>query len=139
MNRALVDTDILSDLLRGRYPEVQQRAAEYLEQHGRLTVSAVTVFEILRGRHQAGQTERAAEFLGWARNCDVLAFDDRCARVAGEIAGALMRAGQTAAVADVLIAATATEHGLTLVTANVAHFERMQPFGLVLENWRKRA
>ena len=139
MNRALVDTDILSDLLRGRYPQVEKRAAAYLEQHERSTLSAVTVFEIVRGRHQVGQAQRATEFLAWARNRNVVAFDDRCAPVAGEIAGALMRGGQTVAVADVLIAATAIVHGFTLVTANVAHFERMHQFGLVLDNWRQSA
>ena len=137
MNRALVDTDILSDLLRGRDPEVQRRASAYLAEHERLTISVLTVFEVVRGRHQAAQPDRAAEFLGWARTAAVLAFDEECARVAGEMAGALIRHGQNVGVADILIAATAVARGIVLVTANVAHFERMKPFGLSVENWRE--
>jgi tRNA(fMet)-specific endonuclease VapC len=137
MNRALVDTDILSDLLRGKHPEVQRRAAAYLAEHERLTISALTVFEVVRGRHQAAQPERAAEFLAWARTASVTVLDDECARVAGEIAGALMRSGQTVGVADVLIAASAIVHQLTLVSGNVAHFDRMKRFGLNTENWRE--
>ena len=139
MNRALVDTDILSDLLRGRNPEVQRRTAAYLAEHECLTISALTVFEVVRGRHQAAQPDRAAEFLGWARATTVIALDDECARVAGEIAGTLMRSGQTVGVADVLIAASAIVHHLTLVTGNVAHFDRMTQFGLTVANWREPA
>jgi predicted nucleic acid-binding protein len=48
----------------------------------------VTVFEVVRGRHQAQQIDRAAQFLAWAQNAEVLAFDDKSARLGGEIAGA---------------------------------------------------
>jgi tRNA(fMet)-specific endonuclease VapC len=137
MNRALVDTDILSELLRGKSPTVHRRAEAYLAEHERLTISVVTVFEVVRGRHQAAQPERAAEFVAWARTANVIAFDDECARVAGEIAGAVMRSGQSVGVADVLIAATAIAHHLTLVTGNVAHFDRMKQFGLTVDNWRE--
>ena len=61
MNRAIVDTDILSDLLRGKNPWVQRLAAAYLAEHERLTISALTVFEVVRRRHQAAQPERAAD------------------------------------------------------------------------------
>jgi tRNA(fMet)-specific endonuclease VapC len=41
-------------------------------------------------------------------------------------------------VIDPLIAATAVFHGLTLVTGNLKHFERVQKLGYALEldNWR---
>jgi len=47
------------------------------------------------------------------------------------------RRGQTVPVADVLIAATAIARGRVLVSANVAHIDRMKPFGLCVENWRE--
>ncbi len=95
MDRALLDTDILSDFLRGKNPHVLQRARAYLQQHQKLAISALTVFEVVRGRHQANQAHRAAEFLTWTLGADVLPFDADCARIGGEIAGALLRAGTT--------------------------------------------
>jgi tRNA(fMet)-specific endonuclease VapC len=66
----------------------------------------------------------------------VLAFDDRSARIGGEMAGALLRTGTTIGVADVLIAATAIANDVTVATANLAHYQRLVPFGLSIENWR---
>jgi predicted nucleic acid-binding protein len=137
MDKVLVDTDILSDFLRGKHAAVRGRAGAYLDARGRLTLSVVTVFEIVRGRHHAGQVAHAATFLAWTENAEVLAFDADCAARAGEIAGALYQAGKPLGVADVLIGATALVHGLVVATANVKHYERLVPFGLRLENWRE--
>ena len=90
-------------------------------------------------RINPAQPERAAEFLGWASTTSVIALDDECARVAGEIAGALLRSGQSVGVADVLIAASAIVHQRTLITGNVRHFDRMKRFGLQVDNWREPA
>jgi predicted nucleic acid-binding protein len=137
MDKVLVDTDILSDFLRGKDAAVASRARAYLRHRGRLTLSVVTVFEIVRGRHHAGQVPQAATFLGWTRGAEVLPFDAECAVRAGEIAGALGRAGKPLAMADVLIGATALVHDLVVATANVRHYERLVALGLRLENWRE--
>jgi tRNA(fMet)-specific endonuclease VapC len=137
MGKSLVDTDILSEYLRGKNVHVRNRAREYIREHGRLAISAVTIFEVVRGRHQANQLEPAAKFVAWAKtNADVLDFDPVCAERAGEIAGAMLRVGTPLAVADVIIGATAVAHGLALVTGNTKHYERLVTFGLRLENWR---
>jgi predicted nucleic acid-binding protein len=65
MDKVLVDTDILSDFLRGKNASVLGRAQAYVADRQRLTLSVVTVFEIVRGRHHAGQAQRAATFLEW--------------------------------------------------------------------------
>jgi tRNA(fMet)-specific endonuclease VapC len=54
------------------------------------------------------------------------------------IHGDLVRTGQTIGFADPLIAAIAIENGLTLVTGNTSHYERIQSLGypLLLDNWR---
>jgi len=116
MNRALVDTDILSEILRARNPTVTRRERRYVEEYGRLSLSVVTVFEVARA----------------------LGIDAECARLAGEIDGALERAGRRVGVADVLIAATAMRSGRTLVTANTSHYERIRHAGFQVqtENWR---
>ena len=136
MNRAILDTDILSEFLKGRNADVERRAKAYLDKYGRFTSSVVTLFEIVRGRHKASQPEKAAEFLSWARGADVLPIDFRCAARAGELAGAMDRAGTTLPPPDVLIAATAMVHGLVVVTGNTNDFSRFIPLGLEIDNWR---
>jgi tRNA(fMet)-specific endonuclease VapC len=49
MNKVLLDTDILSELIKRRNTSVDQQAASYLQVHQRLSFSVVTYFEIVRG------------------------------------------------------------------------------------------
>ena len=49
---AVLDSDTLSELSRG-HPLVTRRARAYLARHGHLTVTAVSVFERLRGYRAA--------------------------------------------------------------------------------------
>ena len=121
----LIDTDVLSALRRrDRHPEMvrwlqAQRTAD-------LYLSAVTVGEIERGI--ARQQRRAPSFarelslwldrvLAWYGD-RVLDVDVPTARRWGRLSGDL---GHDRA--DLIIAATALEHGLTVVTRNVRHFE----------------
>jgi predicted nucleic acid-binding protein len=55
---------------------------------------------------------------------------------AAEIYGSLRRRGQPISDADLLIAATALLHDLSLVTGNEDHFKRLD--GLRIINWRTR-
>ena len=48
MNKALVETDVLSYFLRGR-PDVVSRFREYIAEHGKVTYSVLTYYEILSG------------------------------------------------------------------------------------------
>ena len=54
----------------------------------------------------------------------------------GQLKASLEKRGERLADADLLIAATALEHNLTLVTGNLKHFQRVQ--GLKMESWIKR-
>ena len=49
MDRALLDTDILSEVLKRRDQSVLGRANAYRGTHGRFTLSAATVMEVVRG------------------------------------------------------------------------------------------
>lgn len=124
----LLDSDTLSELSRG-HAKVTERARAYLEEHGRLTVSAVSIFERLRGY-------RAALFLGkpfdaqlrqfemFATACLVLPVDSRVADRAAMI-WARLSDRKRQAIGDILIAATASAAGLPLVTRNRRDFEPM--------------
>ncbi len=60
------------------------------------------------------------------------------AEVAGRIYADLERAGQPIGRADPMIAAIAIRNGLTLITGNTAHYERIKNlnYDLRLGNWR---
>ena len=61
----------------------------------------------------------------------VIHFDLECAHVYGRIQAGLMDRGVPIESADVQIAATALRYRLTLVTANVRHFDRVPGLKLV--------
>lgn len=139
----LLDSDTLSELSRGR-AAVVDRTRTYLERHGRLTVSAVTVFERLRGYRAAiargSQLEpQLRQFEALAKACIVLPVDDQVADVAATIwAHVGARLGRS--LGDILIAATASVYGLPLVTRNRRDFGRMATLdgvNLTLRDWTK--
>ena len=134
MPPALLDTDTLSEVMRGRDPRVRQWAAEYLAAHGRFTFSIVTRYEILRGLRAKRAARQVAAFEARCRASDVLPLSDPVVDRAAEIYGELHRAGQLISDADILIAATALVHGLALVTENAAHFARVPD--LTWSSWR---
>jgi predicted nucleic acid-binding protein len=63
MRRALLDTDILSEILKGKNETVRQRAAAYQAQLGDLTICTVTVMEVVKGLHRLGREEAIGRFL----------------------------------------------------------------------------
>jgi predicted nucleic acid-binding protein len=121
----LVDTDVLSTLSkRQRNVNVETWIAR--QRSVDLFVSVVSIGEIERGiGKQRSKDENFATMLAsWLDNIlklygdRVLPFDLASARRWGRLSAVLGHHG-----ADLQIAATALEHGLTVVTHNVSHFE----------------
>src|SRR3954452_9140080 len=121
MNRelAVLDTDTLSELSRGN-PHVSERALAYMAAFGRLTITAVTVFERLRGYRIAIRDGKPFErqmqaFEALVANCIVLPFDEEAARVAADVWSAVARRHRQQ-LGDILIASIAVSRQLPLVT-----------------------
>jgi tRNA(fMet)-specific endonuclease VapC len=120
-------------LLRNKPPAVRERfrAAELAGDY--LAVSSVVLFELWYGvensTHVPENTERLRVFL--SGDMDVLAFDDEDARSAGRVRAAPEKSGTTIGPFDLLIAGQALARGLTVVTANVSEFARVQGLGWV--------
>ena len=121
----LVDTDVLSALSkRRRHANVGAWISG--QRTGDLFVSVISIGEIERGiALQRGKDQSFASMLAsWLDQIlqvygdRVLPFDLASARRWGRLSAALGHPG-----ADLQIAATALEHGLTVVTRNVSHFE----------------
>jgi tRNA(fMet)-specific endonuclease VapC len=138
MKRTLLDTDILSEVLKNRNASVSEAAMRYRTAFGRLTLSSITVMEIVKGFHKTGQTGRLNLFLENLSLEEVLVFDIPAAELGGRIFADLERNGQPIGRADPMIAAIAINHGFVLATANIEHFKRIQALGYALEltNWR---
>lgn len=138
MNKALLDTDIYSEVIKAVDPNVTLNATVYRSLHGVLTISAVTVTEAVHGFQRNQSFRKLHAFLSAVAQEEVLELDRPSAELAGRIAGELDRLGRSIGLADPMIAAIALTHGLELVTGNTAHFQRVQQLGypLVLVNWR---
>ena len=130
----LLDTDIPSELLK-QHPLVVQRVRAYLAEHERLAFSIITRYELLRGlkAKQARAQEAAFDLLCQASL--ILPLTDQVVERAAALYGDLHRQGALLPDADLLIAATALEAQRTLVTNNLAHFQRIP--NLVIETWKR--
>lgn len=138
MNKALLDTDILSEIGKGKNPSVTANARTYRRAFGHYSFSTVSVLEIVRGYQKSQQLQRLNGFMASIAAEEIFPLDIAAAALAGRITGDLERSGQPIGRADPMIAAIAIEQGLELVTGNTAHFQRIQQLGypLTLINWR---
>lgn len=137
MDKSLLDTDILSEVIKGIDPAVAQNSSAYRRQYGRFTLSTITVVEVIKGFHKKAPG-RVDELVKRLANEEALPLDMSAAVLAGKIYADLEKAGQTIGRVDPIIAGVAIASGLVLVTGNTEHFERIKTLGydLTLENWR---
>ena len=137
MNKALLDTDIVSEIAKSKDQAVANNAKNHLRSFGHYTLSAVTVMELVRGFQKVQATARLNAFLATLPYMELLIFDQAAAELAGRIAGELERTGRPIGASDTMIAAIAIENGLELVTGNTSDFQRVQNLGypLTLINW----
>lgn len=116
----LIDTNILSEFVRKRPdPGVLQWAREVR----RVAVSVATLEEVYFGLSWKPNPRVRLWLEGFLdTNCEILPVTPEIAKRSGEIRGQFQARGQTRSTADMIIASTAQEHDLTLVTRNVRDF-----------------
>ena len=138
MDKVLLDTDIFSEILKGIDRNVVTRAIVYHSALGRYTISVITVMEIVKGFHRLRREDRIQQFLAGLPTLELLTLNSESSILAGRIYADLERAGQPIGRADPMVAAIALHRGLTLVTGNLSHYQRVQARGydLKLDNWR---
>ena len=112
----LLDTNILILHLR-ECPDITALLTQWSET-GALCISMVTRTEILAGMHPH-ETARTVEFLD---SLIGIIVDKAIADQAGRLIYQYTRQGIRLSFPDALIAATALQHNLTLVTTNAKHF-----------------
>ena len=120
----LVDTDVLIWHLRG-YAQATRR----LDQLGSLTLSAVSYLEVLQGMRNKAELAAVKKMLD-RRSATMLPVTEAITQRAIALLE-LLTLSHGLQMGDALIAATALEHGLPVLTANVKHFSAVE--GLEVE------
>ncbi len=134
MRPALVDTDILSEFLRGT-EIVVDNAKKYLENYDSINFSIITYYEILNGLLYKDARKQLKRFSDFAELNKILPLTLSATRQAAEIHANLRKKGEPIGHTDCLIAGIALTNNLHLVTNNIDHFKRIE--GLEIVNWLK--
>src|SRR5436190_14419706 len=131
----LLDTDTCIHLLRG-HPLAVNRASQCSPSD--LAISAITHYELLYGVEKCSPARRKKES-GKVRlllqQLQILPFTDGTAARAATLRATLESNGRAIGPMDILIAATALEYNLPIVTSNLGEFQRVS--GLQCEDWSK--
>lgn len=126
----LLDTDICSAHMR----RPAALAHRFIQHTGQLAISSVTLAELYAGAYRHSQTSRLLALIHDLRQeLHIVDFDPVCAEKFGQVRGTLLRQGIAVPTADLMIAATALVHNLTLVTHNTVDFHNVP--GLRLADW----
>ena len=129
--RYLLDTNILSDLVRNPAGRIAQRIEAVGEEA--VCTSLVVSAELRFGTFKKGSKRLSSQLEAVLSALDILPMEEPVdVRYAG-LRLALERAGTPIGGNDMLIAAHALALNLTLVSANEREFSRVP--GLAVENW----
>lgn len=130
--RFLLDTNTCIGYLTGRSPSIATRLASTPPSD--IALCSVVKAELLFGAQKSHRVEENIERLStFFAPLVSLAFEDSAAQHYGMIRAALEKQGTPIGPNDLMIAAIARAHSLTLVTANRSEFERVA--GLNIERW----
>ena len=94
MKKALLDTDILSEILKAKNAGIVSKAVEYKESFERFTISVITVLEVVKGLHKVGRADALKKFLDGLQVIEVIPFDESCSIIAGRMFADLENTGQ---------------------------------------------
>jgi predicted nucleic acid-binding protein len=125
----LLDTSVLIGWFRGYAAETDFVG---VNDQTVMHISTITYGEFYEGvftkNHREKRVGRTNEILSIV---EVIPVDISISRRFAEIRAGLRRDGKIFGDLDILIAATALEHDLLLVTSNIRHFERVSGLGIV--------
>jgi predicted nucleic acid-binding protein len=138
MVKALLDTDILSEYLKGHDAKVTSHAARYAQEHGVFTFTSVTVYEIVYGLELKAASAQLSKALAWLNQNEQITPVNADYLMTATIKATARRSGFSLELPDCLIAAVAVRLDLPLVTGNTEDFQAIQETGvdLITENWR---
>lgn len=130
-DRYLLDTNILTDLIKNPAGRVKQRIAEVGEQN--ICTSIIVACELRFGARKKNAPLLTARIDSLLQAMEVLPLDGDVDRAYAEVRTMLEAAGRPSGANDLLIAAHAWNEGCILVTNNISEFVHVAD--LVVENW----
>lgn len=138
MDKTLLDTDIFSEIFKGKHAKVIAKAHEYYAQFGQYTISIITVVEVTKGFYKVQRHAQLQRFLETISDAEILTLKMASAELAGRIYADLENQGTPLGCADPMIAAIALTENLILTTGNLRHYQYIQELGypLKLDNWK---
>ena len=134
MERALIDTDILSYFLKGD-PAVVKNVEDYLEHYNVLEISIITYYEIMSGLLAKNANNQLIVFESFIAENLVVPLSENSVKISSGLYAGLRQSGNTVDDIDLLIAGIAIENGMILVTNNNRYFGRIS--GLKTGNWKE--
>jgi tRNA(fMet)-specific endonuclease VapC len=129
--RYLLDTNIVSDLVRNPQGRATQRICEVGE--AQVCTSIIVAAELRYGATKRGSPRLTAQLEAVLGALEVLPFEAPADAAYGLLRARLERAGQPIGGNDLLIAAQVVALGHAIVTDNEREFARID--GLPCENW----
>ncbi len=133
--RYLLDTNIVSDLIRNPQGRVTQHIREVGE--AQVCTSIIVAAELRFGATKKGSPRLTAQLEAVLGALDVLSFEAPADAAYGLLRARLEQAGQPIGGNDLLIAAQAVALGHAIVTDNEREFARIDD--LPRENWLREA
>ena len=134
MKPSMLDTDILSEFLRGN-SKVIAKVDEHLKEYGYINLSIITYYEILNGLLYMDARKQLVKFEEFVELNKVIPLTLKMVKTAAVIQADLRKKGTEIGYTDTLIAGIAMTSELQLVTNNTDHFKRIK--GLDIANWTK--
>jgi tRNA(fMet)-specific endonuclease VapC len=130
------DSDTIVEILR-RNSRSHKNLQNHLQQFGHLAISAVTLLEVERGLHVRQAAVQREQMNLLRPYLIILSATEEVALLAADLYTSLRDSNQLLPDADLLVAATALLHDLTLATSNGRHFGRIAALRLV--DWREES
>lgn len=131
MIRFILDTNVLIDILRGRDQKARKKLLELGIDH--CAIADITVFELLCGVANSANPEKNRESMSKLIEQIQVLPSSTAYREAADHKIRLKNCGALIEDVDLLIGCTALHYGLTLVTGNLQHMQRID--GLKIEPW----
>jgi tRNA(fMet)-specific endonuclease VapC len=135
MNKALIDTDILSYFFKGD-PIVVNNFEKYLTTFQQIEISIITYYEISSGLLYKNALKQLESFQEFVLSNIVIPLTEESCAISSELYSKLRSQGILIDDIDLLIAGIALENEMIMITNNENHFKRIP--GLVIQNWKSR-
>lgn len=132
MKNVIVDTDIISYFFRSE-KKVVEKINNHILNGGSIYLCAVTFYELKNGLIYKDSKNMLDKLQTFVEVHNVLPLTHKGADISARIYSDLRKSGVTIGHTDILIAGTAIENDLILITNNTKHFSPISE--LEIDNW----